>query len=366
MKQILDAGLITGNSIWNRATLNRKKTNPDEFVFIGEKQSEESEIQLYQYSTNNCAEKSDLKQPEIPHFSNPDEQYWLNVHGIADASHIVALCKNIGIHDLIIQDILDMNQRPKWQEFKDHAFLTIKTTVPTDDEELHIEQISFVFGSNYLVSFQERKADYFDHIRYRLKNNTGVVRSRKSDFLLYLMLESILDNYFKTLQLIEKDADSLSFLEMNKEPSPDTLRKIEKMKRHVLFIRRAIQPIKEAISVIERGGSSFVEKKNVKYFLELKDLCLTLLDNCDTLHTDFEGNINLFFSIQGHRMNQVMKTLTIVATVFIPLTFVAGIYGMNFNNMPELQWKYGYLSVWIVMLALTFVMFVYFKKKKWF
>jgi len=217
-----------------------------------------------------------------------------------------------------------------------------------------------------LVSFQEKKADYFDHIRLRLRNQVGIIRERGSDYLLYLLLESILDNYFKTIHDIEVKIEQLGLIDMGEDPSPMTLKTIEFYKRQVHQIKKTLIPMKEFVAKVEREKFGFIHEKHIKYFYELRDLCLSLIDDCEYLEVKLESHINLFFSMQGHRMNQVMKTLTIVATIFIPLTFIAGIYGMNFTNMPELNWEWGYFGVWLI-IVLTFIgMFLYFKKKKWY
>jgi len=269
------------------------------------------------------------------------------------------------IHTLAIQDILDVNQRPKFQEFENFSFLTLKSITPADKEML-TEQISFVFNEKYLISFQERKADYFNHIRQRLRDDIGIIRERGSDYLLSAMLEAILDNYFRTITLLDDEIGNLNLTGMRKMSSPDVLGIIENHKKFVSFIKRSILPIKEFTIVTERGDVQFIQKRHLKYFLEIKDLCLTLVESCDALLASLESNTNLFFSLQGHRMNQIMKTLTIVATIFIPLTFIVGIYGMNFLNMPELKWKYGYPLVWLIILLISLGMVIYFRNKKWF
>lgn len=194
----------------------------------------------------------------------------------------------------------------------------------------------------------------------------GIIRERGSDYLLYLLLEAILDNYFKTVNNIESKIDNLGLVDADVDPSPLTLKSIEVYKRQIHQVKKTIIPIKEFITKLEREQFGFIHEKHIKYFYELRDLCLSLIDDCDYIGVKLDSSINLFFSVQGHRMNQVMKTLTIVATIFIPLTFIAGIYGMNFSNMPELNWKWGYYGVWIVILIVFLGMLVYFKRKKWF
>lgn len=345
--------------------LNRKKEDPSKYIFTGNLNINEIDIQLFKYRKEECVEDKNISPDIINTFEKNGYNYWLNIFGLNETETIASICEKQGIHSLVIQDILDVNQRPKFQEYEDFSFLTLKSIVPSENEMI-TEQISFVFGANFLISFQERKADFFEHIRVRLRENKGTLRERSADYLLFAMLESILDNYFKTLIKVDEEIGKFNFANTKKEPSPNTLEIIENQKKFVHFIKKSILPIKEFAQIIERGECQCVEERHLKYFFEIKDLCLTLIDNCDMILSSLESEINLFFSVQGHRMNQVMKTLTIVATIFIPLTFLAGIYGMNFSNMPELEWKYGYLSIWIIMVVTFGGMVLYFRKKKWF
>ncbi len=346
--------------------LNRKKLNPSIPIFTGIKYTESLSLQLFNYNKLECIEDSDYIQKEFNGFPQNTYQNWLNIHGLHDVKKIKNICSTLGVHDLVIQDILDVNQRPKLQDYEKYLFFTLKSIVPASNSLIEQEQLSFILGSNYLVSFQERKADYFDHIRQRLRGNVGIIRERGSDYLLFLLLESILDNYFKTVNDIENRIEKLRLIDTEIDPSPHTLKTIELYKRQIHQIKKTIIPIKEFVTKIERENFSFVEKKQIKYFLELRDLCLSLIDDCEHIEIRLESNINLFFSVQGHRMNQVMKTLTVVATIFIPLTFIAGIYGMNFSNMPELSWKWGYFGIWAIMIIIFAGMLYYFKKKKWY
>jgi len=350
---------------WNKIKLlNRKKTDPHTFIFTGEPSPEAPQMHRFYYREGWCREVEPASLEELDNLQAEQGINWLNVYGLSDVALIAGICQQQGIDNLVIQDILDINQRPKFQAYENYHFLTIKTTVPAA-EEMTIEQISFVFNRHYLISFQEKKADYFDHIRYRLREKKGVIRSRRPDFLLYTMLEAILDNYFKSLERINLDIEKLNQQSIQSNASPEVLEQIEKHRRAVQFIKNAIQPIREFTLTIERKLVPFIEKENFKFFQEIKDLCLTLLDDCVTLFTLLDSSTNLFFSVQGHRMNQVMKTLTIVATIFIPLTFLAGIYGMNFRYMPELEWRYGYAMLWLAVVLIFLLMLVYFKRKKW-
>lgn len=345
--------------------LNRKKSDPDRFTFTGSVHNATIDIQLFKYNSKECEEKNQLLPENITQFNNNQHCYWLNIYGLHEPETIASICKQQEIHDLVIQDILDVNQRPKFQDYEHFSFLTLKSIV-SSDSELVTEQISFVFGSKFLISFQERKADYFEHLRHWLREGKGILREREADYLLYSLLEAILDGYFKTLNQLDSELNKLNFTNLKKEPSPRTLEIIENQKKQAHFIKRSILPIKEFVLVVERGECQSIESRNMKYFMEIKDLCLTLLDSCEMIQSSLESSTNLFFSVQGHRMNQVMKTLTVVATIFIPLTFIASIYGMNFTNMPELTWKYGYAFAWGIIVLIFLGMVVYFRRKKWF
>ncbi len=348
------------------SALNRKKNDPREFTFTGDLKVNELAIQLFKYNKEGCEEINNISPGDISAFKKDGNNYWLNIYGLSDTESIVSICEKQGIHSLVIQDILDVDQRPKFQEFENYSFLTLKSIAPSEENEMITEQISFVFGANHLISFQERKADFFEHIRVRLRENKGILRERAVDYLLYTMLESILDNYFRALTKLDEEIEKFDFMNTKKEPSPNALEVIENDKKLVTFIKKSILPIKEFTQMVERGECQFIEKKHIKYFSEIKDMCLTLIDNCDIILSSLESETNLFFSVQGHRMNQVVKTLTIVSTIFIPLTFIAGIYGMNFLYMPELKWKYGYLGIWLVIICISFGMIIFFRRKKWF
>lgn len=346
--------------------LNRKKLNPLTSVFTGVKYEEKLSLQLFKYNKDDYVEKTNFSEKEFKGFSDLTNQHWLNIYGIHDVKQITSICNKLGIHNLVIQDILDVNQRPKFQEYEDYWFFSIKSILPSNNMEIESEQLSFILGKNFLVSFQERKADYFVHVRQRIREKVGILRERGTDYLLFLLLESILDNYFKTVDNIEKHVEDFGVIDINTDPSPTILKTIELFKRQLHMIKKTITPIKEFVTKIEREQFNLIHQKNIKYFLELKDLCLTLLDGCDKIEVRLESNINLFFSVQGHRMNQVMKTLTVVAAIFIPLTFIAGIYGMNFSNMPELTWRWGYLGIWVIIVIVFIGMIIYFKRKKWY
>lgn len=348
-----------------RKRLKIKTADPFELEFIGKQYLETTSMQLIQFNKDNFSENKAFKATGLIGFPESESVYWLNIHGIHDVELIKSICYKLGIHRLVVQDILDTNQRPKLQEFENYLFFSVKSILPTDDNELKIEQISFVLGNNFVLSFQERPADFFEHIRQRIREYKGLARERSADFLLYLLLEAILDNYFTTLEDLEPKIYEMITI-TDSDPDPKIMSEIENFKKLILQIKRSLNPLFEAISGIEKGISGKIQEQHLKYFNDLKDQCSQALENSEALIQRLESGTNLFFSVQGHRMNQVMKTLTIVTSIFIPLSFIAGVYGMNFSNMPELTWQYGYFVVLGIMVVLIIGMLAFFKKQKWY
>lgn len=341
-------------------------TDPFKMEFIGNQYLDETSMQLFQYNKDKFVEVKNFKEIDLDGFPEKDSVYWLNIHGIHDVELIKKICYKLQIHHLVVQDILDTGQRPKLQDFEAYLFVSVKSILPSKNNELQIEQISFILGSNYVLSFQERPADFFEHIRQRIREYKGMARERSADYLLYLLMESILDSYFTTLDDIEPKIYDLISINNEEDPEPKIIVEIEDFKKQILLINKALKPLYDAITSIEKGLSDKIQDQHIKYFNDLQDQCTQALENSEALIHRLDSGINLFFSIQGHRANQVMKMLTIVASIFIPLTFIAGIYGMNFQVMPELNWPNGYYFVLVFMFIILAGMLVFFKKKKWF
>lgn len=325
-----------------------------------------SGMYLIRFNKEKVTEKADPTPEEIRKFGETEFVDWLNVCGLDDQKSINELCKNLKIHSLTLDDILEGGQRPKFQEFDDYNFFSLKSILPSRYPGIDSEQINFVLGKNYLISLHDKKVGFFDDVRLNIRESKGIVREQGADFLLYQILDAILDNYFQILHLLEKDIEHFEINYQKLDPTPILLKKLELYRRHVNLIKRTIFPITEFTKVIERGQNKLIEKNHLKYYYDLNYRCSTIIDTCESIESDLESHINLFFSVQGYRLNDVMKTLTMVATIFIPLTFIAGVYGMNFPNMPEIHWKYGYLSFWVVIVASLAGMIYFIKKKKWF
>ena len=252
------------------------------------------------------------------------------------------------------------------QELDNCLFFSVKSILPTSEFEMDIEHISFIIGQGFLFSFQEKKGDHFEHVRVRIRENNGIIRQKGPDLLLFLLVEGILDNYFTTVEQLDETLKETANPLKTSGTDPSIINRIEEYKRKLQQIRKNIVALKEALHSIEKTSPNIIHPDQQKYFYDLKNSCLYLAEEIESMELRLDSAENLFFSMQGHRMNQVMTTLTIMAAIFIPLTFLAGIYGMNFTNMPELNWEFGYYMVLGIMVLVGVALLVVFKKRKWF
>lgn len=325
-------------------------------------------IQLFCYDEAEYVEMNDIEISDLRNFDDNWRVNWLNIYGIDNPKAIGEICKIYSIHSLAEQDVLDLNQRAKVREYDNYLFFTIKSILPSeeDQQQIQVEQMSFVLGQDKLISFQEKKADYFDDIRKKIREHDDNMCSRGCDYLLFLLLDAIVDNYFHTVIQMSEDVEELSDFDLEVDPEPEIFKQIERFRKNIDTIKKSIQPLAEFVTRIERRQHSFIEDRHLKYYYDLKDSTLSLQDMLDKMIIRLDSSANLFFSVQGHKMNNIMRTLTIVSTIFIPLSFFAGVYGMNFENFPETTSHYGYFVWWGVMVVLALIMLMMFKRRKWF
>ena len=286
---------------------------------------------------------------------------WLNTYGNKYIEIFKTIVSNNKLDDFLMKLFMNKEHSNKVILLDDLVFISTRVLI-TKSETLDSEQMLFVVSSSYLWSIQEKDGDYFDWIRERLEGNKGIVRRKKTDYLLFLLLESIVDNYQETYQKnAEISADKLNSTQI--KPTPEFTASVEKRKQELFNFKKATLSLRDTIIKLEKIE---IDNFDTKYFSELKEQTNNLISNIDFELQELESKINMIFSIQGHRLNEVMKTLTILSVIFIPLTFLAGIYGMNFSNMPELNWKYGYFILLGIMVLVTVISVWYFKRKKWF
>lgn len=330
------------------------------------------ESQLYQYNSDNY-----LIDTNSPAFfaekfksiseENKKDTLWLNFHSISCKDSIELLFSNLNIDKLTIENIYKTEKRPKIEEYPDYIFFTVRSALSKGLNSffLNKDQISFILGENYLISFQSKKSQHFEDVRDRIEKKRGKIRTKGPDFLLFRMLESITDNYFEVLDDIVNSIEKIDHKLINK-PDNEILKEIEIQKRKLIELRKIVFPLKEIASHLERIATPLIDKSNHYYFSEIKDNCITVLEEIDDNKQILDGFSNLYFAVQGQRMNQVMKLLTVVSSIFIPLTFIVGVYGMNFEHMPELSMKYGYYICWGIMVFITGILLFAFYKRGWF
>lgn len=356
-------GSITGINFNFYSQIKSEAKGKSELTFIGQKKMEQVKLQLFTYNEHSCTESEQLTDYKLIHAEDQAHNYWLNLHGIHDVDLMEDIGEALHFERLTVRHLIDTTQRPKVDDYDDYIYFSVKSILKGENQ-LHIEQLSFVLGKNFVVSFQEEVGDHFDHIRNKMRDNLGLIRKRECDFLLFQLLDATLDNYFETLDYVNHEV-SLIEKETLTHPKQSTLLLIEKNKKDVDKIKKSLSPFKEALTNILKDRTQFIHKRNRKYFRDLKNSCTNAIEEANATIAGLESLTNIYFSTLSHKMNETMKVLTTVATIFIPLTFIAGVYGMNFENMPELKWQYGYFAIWGVMISVFIGMAIYFKTKKW-
>ncbi len=343
----------------SQKTLSKAK---GQLTFIGQKKLEKVLNQRYRYNEESIRKEVDLHDFHLP--EGDHHNYWLNFHGIHEVETIEKVGAQFDLERLTIRQILDTTQRPKVEDYDHYLHFSIKSIMQQELGPLEVEQLSFVLGKNYVISFQEQVGDHFEGIRSKMEEGIGFIRKRKSDYLLSQLLDAILDNYFEVIDELNHEITELE-KQVYKDPGKSTLIMIEAHKRSALLIRKSLLPFKDALMNIMNDRTSLIRKHNLKYFKDLSNSAVAALEETDATLKTLESLTNIYFASLSQKMNETMKVLTTVATIFIPLTFIAGIYGMNFDYMPELRYKNAYFMVWGVMVFIGILMLIYFKRKKW-
>ena len=338
---------------------------PGTLVYTGEKYMDEIEIHLIDYDEKEIHEKMVKDIQSCYPFKDLPTVTWVNINGLHDVGMIEKLGSFFHVHPLILEDVLSVNQRPKLEDAGDILFIVLRM-LQFDDEKKEIisEQVSFILGKNFLFTFQEKAGDVFEPVRDRLRQYKGRIRTMGADYLAYALLDAIVDNYFLVLEKLGDQIENLEELLVN-NPTEETLITIHKLKREMIFLRKSVWPLRETISGLERSESPLIQKSTGIYLRDVYDHTIQVIDTVESFRDMVSGMLDIYLSSVSNRMNEVMKVLTIIATIFIPLTFLAGIYGMNFEFMPELGWKLSYPLVWLFMIGVAILMIFYFRKKRW-
>ena len=340
-------------------------TIPGSLIHIGEKKSENQKVTIFDYDTNELIEKEIVNMDELLTFREKPTVTWINIDGLHEVKTIEKIGSIFEIHPLVLEDILNTKQRPKTEDFTDYVFIAMKMlSLDKNNMDIISEQFSMILGKNFVISFQEFEGDVFKNVRDRIRTAKGRIRRMKSDYLTYSLVDAIIDNYFGILENFGEKIETLEDI-IIESPQSDTLEEIYKLKRTFINLRKSVWPLRELISSIIRDESELFTSKTNIYFRDVYDHTIQVIDTIESYREMVSGMLDIYLSSMSNKMNEVMKVLTIFAAIFIPLTFLAGIYGMNFKFLPELNWKWAYPVWWILALVIGIGMLLYFKKKKW-
>ncbi len=338
---------------------------PGAAIYVGDVRQDAVSIERWEYDAQDVRHETPSTLDRGQLSPVPSKTLWLNVDGVHDVGLVEKIGEAFGLHALTVEDIVHTGQRPKVEDYDNHLFFVLRMLRWNDEtDEIDDEQISLVVGSSWVLSFQERAGDVFDPIRDRLQSDRGRVRSMGSDYLAYVLIDAIVDHYFVILETLGDRIDTLSE-RMAENPDKEDLASIRHLKRELLFMRKSVWPLREVVNVLQRDTSNLVQDATIVYFRDVYDHTIQVIDTVETFRDMVSGLMDLYLSSISNRMNEVMKVLTIIATIFIPLSFVAGVYGMNFVNMPELKWPFGYFAALGVMALMAGGMLFYFRRRKW-
>ncbi len=338
---------------------------PGTVTYVGRKEQVETLLEVIDYNAETY-ERFTSKTPEDAFkFEEEDRTTWINIDGLSNTAEIEKIGKYYDLHPLIIEDIVNTNQRPKIDEYSDYFFIVAKMLYYREDGRLENEHISMVLGKNYVLTFQEAGGDVFEGVRERLSKAKGRIRSRGADYLVFALLDAIVDNYFVVVEEMSDKIEAMEERLFDPQPNDDITLEIQELKRTMLRLRRAVNPLREVVSRLEKMDHELVQEQTINYFKDLYDHMLQVSENIEIYREMTWGLMDMYMTSISNKMNEVMKVLTIMASIFIPLTFLAGIYGMNFDYMPELQYRFSYPILLIIMSVLIIGMLIYFRRKRW-
>lgn len=351
----------------SRRPTSKKSLNqaPGTVTYVGSKENTETKLEVIDYNADSYERHLSQTPEDAFKFEAENNITWINIDGLSNTKEIEKVGKYYELHPLIIEDIVNTNQRPKIDEYHDYFFIVAKMLYRNNSGTLEHEHISIVLGKNYVLTFQEANGDVFDGVRDRLAKAKGRIRSRGADYLVFALLDAIVDNYFIVMEEISERIEDIEDRLLSVQPTDEITFEIQELKKTMLRIRRAVFPLREVVSRLEKVDGGLIDEQTVHYIRDLYDHIIQVSENIDVYREMAWGLMDMYMTTISHKMNEVMKVLTIMASIFIPLTFLAGIYGMNFTHMPELEWEYGYPTLLIIMFLLFLGMIFYFKRKRW-
>ncbi|HSH04608.1 MAG TPA: magnesium/cobalt transporter CorA [Anaerolineae bacterium] len=339
---------------------------PGALVHVGEKKVDFTEISIMEYNRgHDFREWQTDDVAELAEILQTDDVNWVNVIGLHQVEIVEQVGHVFGVHDLLIEDILNTDQRPKSERYDNYIYLVFKILyLDEENEKLKTDQISIVFGDTFVLTFQEQKSALFEPLRRRIRQNQGRIHQAGADYLAYAVADIVVDQYFLIAEYLSNTIEAVED-ELVEEPTRETLQTILRLNRNLLSAQKALWPLRQIFSELQHIESNFVDKSNHIYFRDIYDHVLHNIDTLETLRNIAAGMLDIYLSSSSNKMNEVMQLLTVMSTIFIPLTFFTSVYGMNFNYMPELAWRWGYPLLWVVNIVIAGSMLVYFKRKGW-
>ncbi len=339
---------------------------PGTLVHIGEHKTGVMKTLALDYDEQSCSESTLAGPDQCISLRDKPGVTWVDIEGINDIQTLEKIGLCFGLHPLVMEDILNTDQRPKIEDYGDYLYIVLRMlSHEKESGEINSEQVSLILGGNFVLSIQEgAKGDVFDPVRNRIRNGKGQIRKLGADYLAYSLIDAVVDNYFI---ILEKTGERIELLEetLISAPGPETLHQIHNLKREMIYLRKSVWPLREVVSGMQRRDSALIREGTGYYLRDVYDHTIQVIDTVETFRDMLSGMLDIYLSSISNRTNAVMKVLTVIATIFIPLTWIAGVYGMNFKNMPELEWRYGYFASWVAMMLVALGMVIYFKKKKW-
>ena len=358
-------GLIKKTSKFMKKTSQKAGMSPGTLMHIGEKKIEEPRITLINYDSELLEEKTLHRIEESFPYKDTPQVTWINIDGLHEVGIIEKIGSAFGIHPLTLEDIVNTGQRPKIDDFEDYIYIVFKMLIFDGTTcRISAEQVSLIVGPRFIISFQEIEGDVFNFVRERLRKGRIQMRKSGPDYLAYALMDAVVDQYFL---ILEKMGERIEHFEdrVHSEPTPKILQGIHDLKREIIYFRKQVWPMRELLNNLQKTESHLVQQTNKVFIRDVYDHTIQVIDTIESFRDIIVGMMDLYLSAMSNRMNEVMKVLTIMATIFIPLTFIAGIYGMNFKFMPELEWKWSYPVLWALLIFIFIGMLFYFKRKKW-
>jgi magnesium transporter len=339
---------------------------PGSLIHVGDIHESVTRMSVIDYSKENIEEQEIESVDDILKYKDSNTVTWVIIEGLTNVTIVERIGAIFGIHNLVLEDILNTHQRPKFEEYDDHLYIVLKSLL-TENERFTVayEQISLLVLKNFVFVFKEKTDDLFKPVQQRLKTSKGRLRSLGSDYLTYAILDTIVDQNFIIIDSLDDAITSVEDSLLASEPTQDTLHTIQMLKREIISIRRNVSPIRELMSGMLRSESDLINEKTHIYLRDVSDHAIRVIESIELYREILTGLLDIYISSVSNKMNEVMKVLTVFASIFIPLTFLAGIYGMNFEYMPELKWKWAYPVLWAVFVSIPVVLLIYFKRKKW-